>query len=417
MEKIYPSGQNSARAVICIALIYLLSSCVTGPLGSEAASGKWHWRFGPIYLGRPIVTSGDSPHYLLIVNSLLEDLDLDLANNHRQVSEGDWDAGARVRGTSFGGHVETDTEGRKLSFYPFFRPAILAFLVWPWQGTEWVESICIWLTMSVVLLGFIWFRRAVGRETTWLLLLALATPLWYYSGDLWSESWMAVAWILLLTSTNSWVLAASSFLGTLIKFPFCLVPFTLAGLALRRGDLRRSIFLAGATAAALALAVLAIQWIYQDADHFSLFHIGLRHLSDTGSFDFPGLRFFRAGIGLLLDPRRGLLWFAPFLIWGFPQFRRGGDWYLPALVFFLFHAAYPGWHGGAGYSARYLVPMLPVMVKAVAETRPSGRLFTGCVLYSLFWGALAGVLPIAVFDKTPWETLSFLMVEVRVWIG
>ena len=114
------TGRNSAHVLICIGLTYILSSCVTGPVGPEAASEKWHWRSGPIYLGHPIVTSGDSPHYLLIVNSLLEDLDLDLANNHHQISLGDWDAGTRVRRTAFGGHVETDTEGRKLSFHPFF---------------------------------------------------------------------------------------------------------------------------------------------------------------------------------------------------------------------------------------------------------------------------------------------------------
>ena len=271
--------------------------------------------------------------------------------------------------------------------------------------------------MFAVWVGFIRFRSAIGGEPRWLLLLALATPLWCYSRDLGNESWMAVARILLLTSRNPWVLAAASFLGTLTKFPFCVVPFTLAALSLRRRDRRRSIVLAGATAAALALAILIIQWVYRDADHFSLFHLGLRHLSETGSFDFPGLRFFQAAIGLLLDPREGLLWFAPFLVWGLPRFRLGGDWYLPALVFFVLHAAYPGWHAGAGYSARFLVPILPIMVKAVAETRPSGRLFSACVLYSLFWGALAGILPVAVFDRTPWETATFLMTELRAWIG
>ena len=409
--------RNSTHAIIGISLIYLLSSFVTGPIGPQAASEKWHWPLGPIYLGRPIVTSGDSPHYLLIVNSLVEDLDVDLANNHHQVSRGDWDAGARVRGTAFGGHVETDRKGRLLSFHSFFRPVMLGLLVWPWQGTEWVESICIWLTMLVVLVGFIWFRQAVGREVGWVLLLALAMPLWCYSRDLWGESWLAVAWIFLLTSRNSWVLAASSFLGTLNKFPFCLVPFTLAALSLRRQDRHRSLVLAAPSLAALVLAVLAIQWVYQDADHFSLFHMGMRHLSETGSFDFPGLRFFRAAIGLLVDPRDGLLWFAPFLVWGLPQFRRGGDGYLPALVFFLFYAAYPGWHAGAGYSSRFLVPMLPVLVQAVAQARPSSRLFKASVLYSLFWGALAGTVPIAVFDRTPWETVSFLMAQFRVWMG
>ena len=106
-------SQVIRRNLLIVAAVYFLGSLVVGPLPPWAASPTWHFDVGPVYLGRPATLTGDSPHYLLIVNSLVEDRDLDLSNNHRQVSEGDWDAGTRYRGfrlegmwisTGSGGH-------------------------------------------------------------------------------------------------------------------------------------------------------------------------------------------------------------------------------------------------------------------------------------------------------------------------
>ncbi len=109
------SSKVIRRNLLIVAAVYFLGSLLTGPLPPQAASPSWHLRMGPVYLGRPVTFTGDSPHYLLIVNSLVEDGDLDLSNNHRQVSEGDWDAGTRYRGSPFGRHVDEDRFGRSLS--------------------------------------------------------------------------------------------------------------------------------------------------------------------------------------------------------------------------------------------------------------------------------------------------------------
>ena len=87
-------------------------------------------------------------------------------------------------------------------------------------------------------------------------------------------------------------------------------------------------------------------------------------------------------------------------------------WTLPACVFFLLHASYAGWHGGAGYSARFLVPMLPVLVYWIWRRKPSGRLFGLSVAYSLLFNALAGFLPILTFDQTPWQVLAKIWREI-----
>jgi hypothetical protein len=83
--------------------------------------------------------------------------------------------------------------------------------------------------------------------------------------------------------------------------------------------------------------------------------------------------------------------------------------YLPALVFFLVHAAYQDWPGGTGFSARYLVPLLPVMAVAVAELRNKSTLFVIAAVYSLFWGLLGGFLPALVYDRSPWGVL------IHIW--
>lgn len=407
----------SNHGMVVIALVWLGSTLVTGPVNPMAASSNWHWRVGPIFLGRPIVTSGDSPHYLVITNSLIEDHDLDLGNNYRQVGEGDWDAGTRVRGTAFGGHTDVDSDGRALSIHPAFRPLLMALVAWPFRGTEWVESIAIWTTLLGTIGGLALLAATSPGRTKWLMALAFATPLWNYARDLWAESWMAVAWIMLLTCESPWVLGIAAFGGSLVKYPFAVVPLTMALLAVWKGDRRRAIVLAGSTAAALLAAFLFTQWLFADVNHFSLFHQGTRHRPGGEPFKLSVLSPVRGTVGLLLDPRRGLLPFCPFLFWGLPELRKGGYRYLPFITFFLLHASYTGWQGGSGFSARFLVPALPVLVWAVADRAPRGTLFNLALGYSLFWGCLGGFLPVAVLDRTPWEAVRFLVAETVSLLG
>ena len=342
-----------------------------GPLDPKSASPDWHWRWGPVYLGTPVVTSGDSPHYLILVNSLIEDWDLDLTNNHEQANRGDWDGGARVRAGGIGGHSEIDHKGRKLSFHAFYRPLALAFLVFPAQGTEWVEPLTIWVTMLGTLLALLALGRAGALPPRWIVLLAVATPLWAYSRDLWNEAWMAGAWIFLLVSPGLPALALAAAAGTLFKMSFAVVPWSMAAVAFLQGKRRRAVVLLAAPALALLAAFLATQWVYQDSDHFSLFHLGHRHFPGGAPFQFPGWNVLRGGVGLLFDPRSGLLPFSPFLAWGLltagrdlgemirrrrslwaqrpsevlgkegPRLLERAYWTLPACVFFLSTPAMP----------------------------------------------------------------------------
>ncbi len=144
-----------------------LSSLVHGPVDHHEVERVPHWRpVGLLVLALPRVLSGDLSHYLVGVNSLIEDGDFDLTNNYRQAKEGDWDAGVRFRQRDLDRHVDRDNEGRELGTHSPFFVLLLATLTWPLQGTAWVEPVCIGLTMLVGLAGVALSGRLFGRPGT-----------------------------------------------------------------------------------------------------------------------------------------------------------------------------------------------------------------------------------------------------------
>jgi hypothetical protein len=355
-----------------------------------------------------MVLSGDSPHYLVAVNSLIEDGDFDLKNNYEQALAGDWDMGARFRSVPVDRHVDIDLKGRQYGTHSPFFPVIMALPAMFVAGSGWVESICIWMTMLAGLTGVMLFARwlnQVGfifrntRTEFWVSLLGLATPLLCYSRDLWTEPWILAIWVGMLVTSSPAVLSMLAFAGILIKYPFFIVSLTMGLLAVRKGDRRRGAFLCGSSLAGILTVFVTIQWLFRDVDHFSLFHSGVH-----GSFGLP----FEGALGLLLNPRSGLLLFFPFFAWGLVQFRKGGNVYVPATAFFLFHAAYEDWSAGTGFSARYLVPMLPILVMAVRNSGTPGKLFLLAVVYSVFWGCFGGFFPALVYDRAPWEVFAHI---------
>ncbi len=405
------------RPLLTISVIWLLSTFVAGPLGPESVVSSFHWKAGPIYLGRPVVTSGDSPHYLVLVHSLIEDGDFDVSNNYDRAGEGAWSQGTRHRGIALDRHVDVDLEGRQLLYHPPFLPMLLAAFTWPFRGTQWVESVCIWLTMGVVLWSLHWLRRIRPEVSSWPLLVAFSTPVWWYSRDLWTEPWMMAAWIGLLAFRNPAAQAGFASGGILMKYSFAVVPATLSVVAVWKRDYRRAAVLAVATVLTLAAAILFIQYLFRHVDHFSLFHSGAHQFRTRTFVVAPfGLRW--QGLpGLLFSATHGLLPFAPFLAWGVWRLRRGGDLYLPAISFLLLNASFLGWSGGTGFSARYLVPMLPVLVWGALEEDARRRLFAAGVVYSTLVCSLAGLLPAATVDRSPLGIVLFLTRKTAEYLG
>jgi hypothetical protein len=397
---------------ILIAAIYLSASFVHGPVEPEAIDGVPYYRIGPFVVAPPMVLSGDSPHYLVAVNSLLQDWDFDLKNNYDDAHSGGWDMGVRFQGQPIDRHVDQDSEGRQYGTHSPFFVLLLAAIAAPFAGTQWVAWACIWATMSIGLAGIWiyagWLRRRGAEDTVAavsLLLLALATPLLCYCRDIWTEPFILTLWIAMLVSTNLAILASLGFACTLIKYPFAVVPLTMGLIALCRGERTRAVTLIGSSVTALVVAVGTVQWLFQEVDHFSLFHSG-RHRG----FDLP----FDGMVGMLFAPETGLFLFFPFLVWSLARVPRGITVYLPALSFFLVHAGYQDWSGGTGFSARYLVPLLPIMTLAIAETRHKSTFFVIAAFYSLFWGLLGGFFPPLVYDRSPWGVVLHVWENVRL---
>lgn len=415
MEKCCGIGQVTKgvyRGGFCVVVaLFLVASFFAGPRSAEEMAGIGHLRLGPLAFSRPLVLSGDSPHYLVAVHSLLEDGDFDLKNNYDQALAGDWDMGARFRGVEVDRHVDVDQAGRHIGTHSPFFALLIAFLTFPFGGSAWTASVAIWWTL-VAGLGSIWlFGRWVARDDPgsagWaVLVLGTATPLLCYSRDIWTEPWILLCWLGMLLSSRRWMQGVLALAGTLLKYPFAVVPFTMGLIALYRRDYRRAVWLLGSSILGLSAALGTVQWLFRDVDHFSLFHSGVHE-----SFGVPisGLA------GLFFHPENGFLFFFPLLVIGILMWRRGWAELLPVLAFVLVHASYSDWAGGTGFSARYLVPALPFFVVPLVKEFAGGkpRLYlVGLGIYSAFWGLFGGFFPAIVYDRTPWQVVEHVWVKI-----
>ena len=375
-----------------------------------------HFALGYFYFSPPMVLTGDSPHYLVLVNSLVEDFDLDVSNNYLQAEAGDFDQGIRNRGVHLDWHSERSRDGGQYSLHNPYMPALVAAFAWPFRGTPWVEPVAVWINLLAGLAAIWFLARLTGGR--WYLLLAFATPLWCYSRDLWTEPWTAASWAALLFLRNPWTGGLVALAGVLIRYPFALVVFVAGLLLFWRGERKRSMAVLAGGGLALVVGMAVAQYVYGHTGHFSLFHAGYHvQVSGTQTKTFlvgPFRLQWQGLVGLLFDPEAGLLIFSPFLVWGLWRFRKGGFEYLPAVAYFLLIAFYSEWHGGTTFSARYLVPMLPVTVLGVWEERPHGRLFAVLVAWSTLWAGVGGVTSALVYDRSPVAVVQHVFKKLSV---
>ena len=393
-----------SRSIALVVLTFLVATTVHAPSDEKEMRGLPSLRWGQFAVGLPRVLSGDSPHYLVAVNSLVEDGDFDLRNNYDQALGGDWDAGWRFRRVEIDRHVDVDSRGRELGTHSPFFAMLLAFFAWPLAGTLWVEPLCVWLTCTAGLVAVLFMAQRLGRlryrNSTVVVFAALASPLLCYSRDIWTEPWIAAIWMALLSARDEKAKFLLGFLGTLIKYPFFVVPASIGIAQCLKGRVRSGLALVGSALLALLTVVVTVQWMFQDVtDHQAIFHSGVH-----ASFQLSP----RGVVGLLIHPANGLLIFSPVLLWGYRRVWKNPEEWLPLVTFFGVHALYADWMGGTGFSSRYLVPMIPILMVSVQWSALRSRLFTGVALYSLAWGLAAGFFPAIVYDRTPWGIFSHL---------
>lgn len=365
---------------------------------------------------RPVLIGGDEPHYALAAHSLAVDLDVDLDNDYREVAAGSRAAGWRFAARPLDRH-EIELDGRRVFSHPIGLPALVAPLlalelaVVPGSAPDFVLGpLGIGLGFLALLAGWqLLAERLTDRRDAALVALGLyfSTPLWYYSRTFFTEPYTwAFAVLALWLLRRRRPLAAGALLGVafLLKETAALlvVPILLGTLAI--AGARIAARAAAPVVAALALFAAKNVWIYG---------------SPWVSFQPFTYGSLAAGtLGLLFDPRKGLVWFAPVFVlalvgWGLelrPATLRRNPSTWAALAFALYFfltAAWVAWGGGSCYGPRLLVPALPGLalpLAALVERTRGRRLLHGALLAVLALGFVvqwsAALSPVEAFWST-----------------
>ncbi|MEZ5943697.1 MAG: hypothetical protein R3C18_20065 [Planctomycetaceae bacterium] len=445
------AGLSLATGItIAVLLLLLAPLMVSGPVPGEPS---------PLVVTWPMVHSGDEPHNLVLLNSFLNDGDFDVANNYANVHHGKLDAGRKFAGWALDHHVtwywqdyyinwweayemdgakwERDAAGHPIPTFQadsIHRPvsdreyskhspglAILqAPFLFPFRGTSLLEGAALALTALTTFAGFwglvVLIRPYVNAPWQAALTAAIAylgSPLWHYGRTLYAEPIAATLLVCgyALVLRKDQYLIGGLLLGAmvLLKAPFLVLALPLFVDILWRRDWLNAVFLCLPSAAAIGLALL---WNMQMRNGW--FHTAQK---------FEAGNLFAGGFGLLFSPTHGLLLFAPLLFivplflpeW-FRKHKRDALLISSSIVsFFLLMSLYRNWWGGAVYSARYLVPMLPLLFVPMAtiwtwdiktQRRTLYVAFTALMLVSLCFSGIAAFSCEHVVSKHPLAALK-----------
>lgn len=354
------------------------------------------------FLVRPELIGGDEPHYAAMTWSVAVDGDFDPTNQYEQSRSGELPtAGQRFLGAALEPHLVAKPAG-EVSSHPIGLPVLAAapLAMAVRLAVPGVPDLVLGLLSALI--SFLGFRGLEGLLESWLgdahgarvvaVVTFFATPLWFYSRTFFTEPWLA-ALLLLATGcvARDRPVAAGLLLGVSIVIKDqALLPvlFVVAIAARRLGWARACRLLPGLAMAGVAFVARNVL------------------LYGSGGFDFP--QRFRSGsllegaAGLLVDPARGLLFFAPIVLLAFAGFlaRPGERGVVCAacacfLVYFLLNAAWIDWRGGSSFGPRLLVPVLPLLAIPVGllwrQARQRGGVRIAVALLAAFGFAVEAV--------------------------
>jgi 4-amino-4-deoxy-L-arabinose transferase-like glycosyltransferase len=225
--------------------------------------------------------------------------------------------------------------------------------------------------------------RALASEQAALLtaaLYGLTTLAWPYSQTFYREPLVALCLLLafwaawryqlstlradLLVALGAMFMAVSTKMAAVIAAPWFLL------LLLPADRLRRREMVKGMALILLLVTVTALTVLPAKAATLLAYTQEVQH---DLHHDWPAMA--RYGLhGLLSSPGKGLLVTAPTVLLGFaglrPFYRRHRRLALAivglSLSFLLFNATRRGWHGGASWGPRYLLPVLPLLLLPAA---------------------------------------------------
>jgi len=406
------------------------------------------------FFGLPLVTSGDEPHYLVMVHSLVSDHDLDLKNNYDRARQGSVEIGVGRSGAAIDHQVAWygadgrwrgwdsvydyahDTQGKAVpppalpepkpgvstefegkpqySQHPPGLALLLAALVYPARGTAWVEHLSIVCSTLATLAYALLLRellrglssdRGLVNATT--LLAILGSPSWHYGRMLFSEPWLAlcaVGALTLATRKQAFFLAGLFLaLGIQMKPPFALLAGPLFIDRVLARDVRR--------AALFALPVLlSVGLVLYENQLFFGAPLRAAQPWESGNF-LTGIT------GGLFSLQHGLIPFCPALLValaGFPAlFRshRREAWLVVGMSvpYCLLMWSWYCWWGGYCYGPRLVAPVIPLLFLGALKVLESlsqlslrlRRLTLGLCSLSLLISAMGAVVHLAFWGKHP----------------
>lgn len=359
----------------------------------------------PLNVCWPRIHSGDEPHYLLILNSLIQDGDLDLSNNYAAVHTGSAAAGRSFAGWALDHHVSWYHNGEIVYWWMVFNnnpmkwardsndipvptrqrsqlqmpvpareypthPPGLAFLLaipaYFFRGTVAVESIALACTALSVVLASYFFEKLIAPYTNgWQQRLFitgitfLGSPIWHYGRTLFVEPYLmclaVAAYACALRSNRYFWAGVCIAIGIWMKPPFAVLALPLGLVCLMERRYAALLRLSGP----ILLSVLGIL-AANHAMHGSV-------LASTIAWESGNP--IRGSWGLIFSPTHGIILFSPIAILSImfiPQFftRHLKEFAIFGSAFLLYFcpmALFVTWHGGYCFGPRMIIPVLPFL--------------------------------------------------------
>ncbi len=396
---------------------------------------------GPRF-GMPYVKGGDEPHYLIVINSLLNDGDLDLKNNYDSACQGSFQAGKKFAGLPLERHVASNLNGRRIvseEIYenldkwkrdekghpvPVLKPGVpsdisslpeysvhpsgiaylLAPFLWIAKGTPYLEPLALFLANLSVILSVFLFRGVISRYTKDAVLINLATflvfigtPIWAYGRTLFTEPFLiffALGAYLLALEKNSGLWAGALIgLGMTIKTPFAVLAIPLFVFWLKRMEWSNILRFA------LGPILSAVFYLFLNFKMYgSPFHPPTPFIPYNPIF---------GSLGIWFSWNHGILTFVPVILpilfsWKKFLMEQGSEAYVWGggfLSYFLVMACFIGWSGAWSFGPREMVPVIPFLMIPVCYTlknflewgRPKQSAFIVLCVLSLIFNALGAM--------------------------
>ncbi|HEU5163568.1 MAG TPA: hypothetical protein VFV54_10510, partial [Thermoanaerobaculia bacterium] len=318
---------------------------------------------------RPALIGGDEPHYALIAHSIATDFDLTLRDEYEEVESGSSAAGRKRRGERLERHVRT-VGGAEVPSHPVGLPLLLAPVaalqqtIAPGSPPDIAFGlVALLVTFAALVAGARLLATRAGSPRDGALLLFgiyFASPLWFYSRTIFTEPFTWAFGVLSVAAIAAGSFGfASLFLGLALAMKetaLLLVAPIIVAAGIHSGWKKGAVLAIGPLAWGAAFVAKNVLTVGAPLSTFQTFQMG-----DVVA----------GAAGLIADPARGLLWFAPLLLlsvagWLVPARDREdriAGWASAAIVlgYFLVTAAWVDWRGGSSWGPRLLIPALPAL--------------------------------------------------------